>query len=303
MRRAIARRALFSISVCCAWLLIVAAGAHAGAADGRLRANRETAWRDTRALLAELLLPPGAARSASRPPSPSLRPPRISALNTVGAHAWWTSRRSPAQVLAYFRAHAPGPSGQVEVVTEPTSSVILMWAIDGPHLFSQQLQLTVAALPDGRTGIMAQAQSTWMVPRSQSERVPSGVRAVAVTLRIGTGLGGTKHRRSHIYRITGAARVDAIVSAIDALPIVQPGIVYSCAELLQDVPQLTLRFLSATGSTVARAQVNVFPGRHGASGWTSCDPIDFWIGARRQTPLTSHTFVSRIATMLGADFS
>lgn len=302
MRRGVTRRAL-PICACCALLLLLAGGPARAHARSPLQVNRATAWRDSRALLAELRLPRGALRSATQPPAPGLSQPRVTAEHTVAVGAWWTSRSSPAQVLTYFRTHAPRAHGQLEVVTEPTTSVILMWSIDGPHLFSQQLQLTAAALPDGRTGIMAQAQSVWMVPRPPGERVPDGVRAVAVTLRIGSGLGGMRHQRTHAYRIRGAAPVAAIVSAIDALPIVQPGIFYSCPAIFSGMPRLALRFLSADGSTLAQAQVNVYPGRHGASGWNSCDPIAFWIGGRRQTPLTSHSFVRRIATLLGADFS
>ena len=69
------------------------------------------------------------------------------------------------------------------------------------------------------------------------------------------------------------------------------------------MPLLTMRFGSGAGSTLARAQVSVYPGRQGASGWNSCDPIDFWIGGKAQQALTSQTFVKQIGKLIGADIS
>jgi hypothetical protein len=204
--------------------------------------------------------------------------------------------------LAYVKAHRPATRGYYQLVFE-SSSVIFMWTIDGQHLASQQLQVTVATLADGRTGIMAQAESVWMVPRPRSERAPTSVRSVAVTLRMGSGPGGMKHEHAHTYLFTHAAKVTSIVNAFDALPIAQPGLVYSCPAMIAHMPLLSVRFISGAGFTLGRALVNVYPGSDGASGWNACDPIDFWIGSRRQTPLTSHTFVKQIGRLIGADIS
>ncbi|MGH2844382.1 MAG: hypothetical protein ACRDKL_12500, partial [Solirubrobacteraceae bacterium] len=215
------RRALVVVCACGAGLLSVLAGS--AGADGGLRANKAIALRDARALLAALRLPRGAMPTTSQPPLPALVPPQITAENTVGVSAWWTSADTPAAVLVYVRAHPPVRPGDYQLGWGDSGDM-LMWTIDGAHLYSQELQVTAATLASGHTGIMAQAQSTWMVPRPRSEQLPPGVRSVAVTLRIGSGLGGMKHQHTHHYLITHATRVAAIVSAFNTMPISQPGI-------------------------------------------------------------------------------
>jgi len=209
-------------------------------------------------------------------------------------------------VFSYLQAHPPRERGYYQLMTEPSTSastVIFGWLIDGPHLFSQQLQVTVATLSNGETGIMAQARSVWMVPRPRSERIPASVRVIDLTLRIGSGAGGMKHQRTHRYVFTERAQVTRLRREFDSLPIAQPGLAYNCPAMLAHEPLLTMRFISGAGSTLARAQVNVYPGRHGASGWNSCDPIEFWIGNTQQTALTSQTFVAQIAKLIGANIS
>jgi hypothetical protein len=111
------------------------------------------------------------------------------------------------------------------------------------------------------------------------------------------------HQHSHTYRFTHAAKASSIVGAFDAMPVTQPSVIFGCPVMIPGMPVLTLRFVSGAGTTLARAQVNVHVGSEGGSGSTTCDPIDFWIGTRRQTPLTSHTFVKQIAKLIGANIS
>ena len=272
-------------------------------ADSRLQANKAIAQRDARALLRQLRLPSSATPSSTQPPVAGLTPPRVSNENTVGVSAWWTASASPAAVLNYFTDHPPRMPGFTQVITEPPSLVIRSWIIDGAHLYSEDLEVTVATLANGRTGIMAQAQATWMVPRPLAEQLPAAVRSVEVTLRIGSAPGGTRDEHTRSYHLTGAATVTSIVSAFDAMPISQPGLFYGCPAMFPGMPRLRLRFLSGAGVTLARAQVDVYPGKRGDSGWINCDPIDFWIGAKRQIPLTSHTFVRQIAKLIDANIS
>lgn len=272
----------------------------------RPQANQAVARRDARALLGQLRLPAGAKRSPSEPAGggAALHPPRITNAHAVATDRWWISPESTASVLAYVEAHPPAAPGYLSRVTEG-STVIFTWTIDGAHLFSQQLQVTAQALGGGRIGIMAQAQSVWMVPRPLGERVADGVLAVDVTLRIGGGQDGRDAMHTHTYVLTGT-KAAAVVRALDSLPITQPGLVYSCPAEFASEPSLTLAFKGGSGRshpTVARASVDVYPGSKGASGWNACDAINFWIGGRRQTPLTSQTFVKRMAKLIGANFS
>lgn len=154
-------------------------------------------------------------------------------------------------MLAYVRAHPPHVPGYYQA-SWWDSGDILTSLIDGAHLYSQQLRVAVATLADGQTGIMAQTQSVWMVPRSPGERVPASVRSVAIGLRIGSGLDGVRHQHTDNYLIRHAATVAAIVNAFNAMPISQPGLILNCPVMLADQPRLTLRFRSETGATLAR---------------------------------------------------
>jgi hypothetical protein len=42
---------------------------------------------------------------------------------------------------------------------------------------------------------------------------------------------------------------------------------------------------------------------NGRSGWTGCDPIEFWVHGKTQKSLTSQTFVKQIARLIGANIS
>lgn len=291
---------------CCACgALLLGPVAGAAGADSRLRANKAIARRDARMLLAQLRLPGGAVRSASEPAGAgsALKPPLAGSEDTVRLSAWWTSEESAAAVLAYVKAHRPAWNRHLQVMTQQQStSLLYTWSIEGPHLYSRGLQVTAATLADGRTGILAQADSVWTVPRPRREQLPAGVRSLAVALRIGSGVGGMKDQRTRTVRLTAPATVASIVKAFNALQIMQPGQMYMCTALFPGRPLLTLRFMGAS-SMLARAQVYVYPGRDGASGWNNCDAIQFWIHGKQQTPLISRTFVGYVGRLLGTPIS
>jgi len=293
---------------CGATSALAASGAPAASgalAETQLQANQAIARRDARALLEQLQLPSGVTSSATEPMGVGtdlLKPPRVWEKNTIGVSRWMISPESPAALLAYVGAHPPRERGFRQQITEG-STVIFTWIIDGQHLLSQDLQITVAPLADGHTGLMAEAQSVWMVPRPASERVGPGIDAVDLTLRIGSGPAGVTREHVHRYVFTRPTQVTNIVQEFNRLPISQPGLLYSCPAMLPRMPLLTLRFMGANGSTLARAAVTVHSRKNGYAGWNSCDPIDFWIGARQLTPLTSHTFVVSIGKLIGTSIS
>jgi hypothetical protein len=164
--------------------------------------------------------------------------------------------------------------------------------------------VAAAAAVGGGVALAAGSRSTPRQPNRlgahpASERVPSGVRVVDVTLQVG--------RRHSYYRLPSAA-TKPVVAVLNSLEIVQAGTVSSCPMESADTarPLLTLYFRAGSGPAhpaLARAQVYVVQGKHGYSGWTPCDPISFWIGNDRQTPLVSDTFVAEIARLTGANIS
>lgn len=294
----------------CAALLCLAGGAQA---DTRLQSNEAAARHDARHLLELLKLPHDVTSSATRPRvgGSLIGEPSANGRFWAGDQAYWTTSANPHAIIAYVEAHLPAGSslagtGSSSGGSTSSLSVMLGWPALGLRVFNRTMTVSVVSSSQGHSAIVARSQSYWMYPRASGEQVPGGVHAIAVTLRIGGGPEGLKHQRIRTYPIWRAARVARIVSEFDSLPIVQPGVAYSCPAIINgiELPLLTLSFKSGEqGPVLARADVQVSPGRHGASGWNGCDPIDFWIGGRRQTPLTSRTFVKRIGRLIGVDIS
>ena len=140
---------------------------------------------------------------------------------------------------------------------------------------------------DGRTFIRVDAGAAWVYPRSPSEVVPSGVRAIDV-------VGGGVSRS-----VTDPRKVARIVRWFDALNIVQPGQgTVSCMAVLAS--EVTFTFHSASGAEASA----IVPSRP-ADG---CDPIEFSIGRHRQTPLIDSTpgkgmaFIDRVQRLLRVRF-
>ncbi|HUY58385.1 MAG TPA: hypothetical protein VMV16_01625 [Solirubrobacteraceae bacterium] len=278
----------------------------ASAQASRLWANKLAARRDARALVASVRLPSGATRLPARGPT-------VSSVGVSG-HAKWASGESQKAVIAYIRSHPPAGAklqswgsngGSPTVGTE--LMLLYTWPSVGLELYSRSLWISVDQLSRGRSRVFGTSQSDWIEPRSVSERVPNGVRVVDVTLRVGHAIGGTDHpvTTTHVFR--RAADVSSLIAMVDALPTVQRGDEeIGCPAMLAGPasPLLTLTFRAGRARpALARAQVNVYPGRNGASGWNNCDPIQFWIGNTQQTALTSQAFVKQIAKLIGANIS
>jgi hypothetical protein len=294
--------------------LLLALVGVARAAESQLQANRAAAQRDARKLLALVQLPKDVERSAARPRAGGTLVGERSANSRYWARAqeFWMTDADPQSIIAYVKAHRPLGS-KIEVwgsSSGPGSNtsldVIFSWPSVGQEIDGRMLTLTVVTPSSGPSAIVAQSQSSGMFPRPSSERVPSGVRRVAITLRIGSGRSGLRHMHISTYVVWRESRVAALVKAFDNLPIVQPPGGLSCPLLVagSDGPALTLQFRAGpAGPALARAEVYVTHGTDGFAGFNSCDPIDFWIGGRQQTALTSPTFVRQIGQLIGANIS
>lgn len=306
------------MAVLCA---VVGAALVAGAAQGQghgqgqgqteLQANRAAARRDAGQMLASLRLPAGVSRLA-RAPGFARSLAGAGSLNgryVAGKAAWWSTTADPAGIITYLEQHRPAGSSRLgtgsggDASTGTSSREALFTWPDTNRVYSRELTVTVVTPRSGASVIVARSQSHWMIPRSPTERVPSGVSRIVITLRIGAGPQGLRpplHALS--YTVWRPRRVAALVDEFDSLPIVQPGVMYSCPAMLLNRPTLNLRF-AAADAALARAQVYVAPGKNRYAGWNMCDPISFWIAGRAQTALTSHTFVSLVGKLIGASIS
>lgn len=269
-----------------AGLALLAAGATAGLLAGVAAAHKQTAGSNKRAaqqaapgLLAALMLPLGASAVASDPsrlhllgraPSAPVTP------NLVDAHGFWHVPGTPGSVLRWIEDHPPA-GGERDLGGQSGSSssgVTAQWegysfASVAGVLSYRALLVEVAAAAGGGTALRADGQAVWLVPRSGSEWIPAGVRAIVISSKRvnGPSIGPRT--------VTGARTVKRIVSLVNELPAAQPG-VYSCPD--DTGPFVTLRFATApsSGRTIAVADAD-------GSG---CGLVSLRIGNRTEPPLT-----------------
>jgi hypothetical protein len=241
-------------------------------------------------LLALFLPPPGAMRVPREPVGDRgfLRRQTFSiGGHSVSRHGFWRVRHRLDSVVAFVKAHPP--RGAVRPGGGATSEGPGIPANRSLDFLVQQsrglrpahwIEVTMAALPHGSTGIRVDAVAGWIVPRSPREKVPPGVREVDIH---------SAHRSLRVIELT---KVQTVVRWFDALGIVQGGAAYACPALFRG-PRVTLDFRSANRALLARARFLAGPVS------SECSPIEFSIQGRRQTPLVGFTFWNRLKRFVG----
>jgi hypothetical protein len=258
------------------------------AATEQEAANQQAAEAEAASLLELLQLPPGAVQSASPPPDSGLSQPaelpRTPKL--IDRPSWWLVPGSRDGVLEWIKEHAPAgsqPVGGGEIVGAGLNSrfVNFGWPPIPEVLASRTLMVEGVGLADGSTGLRADAQVVWTVPRPASEVIPARARVIAVRFS-GRRI---SHRR---FLITRSKAVRRIATLIDGLPTVQPG-VHSCPMIRANPPTLTLTFRTRPrGRALA---VAVQPKAAGV-----CQPMKLSINGEAQTPLLGGGSVVRLVT-------
>lgn len=140
--------------------------------------------------------------------------------------------------------------------------------------------------PKGGTLLRADGQVVWLSTRSPSERVPAGVSSIEVAR-------GPTYRQITLRRtISTAGSVRRIVTAIDMLPIVQPGTTACPEEPLGPVVRLSFR--GHTGNVLAQAV------QAAGSEVDNCSPMYFSIKDHEQKPLAEGaSVIDTISQLLG----
>lgn len=288
-----------AIFVCVAALVATSVIA---APDRTSTGNRRAARHDAGLLLSRVQLPAGAVSSPAEPSGDGghLKPwPAIDATSArVDVHAWWEIPASRDAVLAYVKAHPPANakpagSGGLYVGGKPIDQTLsFSWPPVRGVLGQRTLVLTIMELADGDAGVLAQAQSDWIVPRPRSEKVPSTVHEVDVAS------GPLNSSPTLRVSVVSPAAVRRLVSLINELPIVQPA-AYSCPALILDgAHAVTLSFRSAAGGRLlARATYVAYP--HLAYDSGPCNAIDLTIAGRRRKPLLGGDFLRRVQRLVG----
>lgn len=277
--------------------------------EGRTQAqNHRSAIQDARKLLTRVELPADATRSEGNPAGAggglSGPPSSQAGVKQVDLASWWTAGESRSAVLKYVQAHPPaggrltmsGGEGRCRPGQRPPHCPIhLTWvgfsfpAVRGV-LGTRWLLVQAERLKNGSTGIRADAEVQWIIPRPSSETVPSGVTAIEVVRRV-------NRRPPTVSRtVTRRGQVQRIIKLIDRLPALQPG-VWSCPAAPGDPAIVTLTFETRPGGAPA-AQAHA-PADSGNSE-TGCDAMSFSVRGRRQTPLV-HTrhFLTAVGRLLG----
>jgi hypothetical protein len=154
----------------------------------------------------------------------------------------------------------------------------------------RELAVTATALPDGETGVLAEAQSDWIVPRPTVERLPLSTGEIDIT----SGTPGLAPSES--FSVSTPSEVRKIVRLINGLPIAQP-IVYGCPALT-DPRLVRMTFRTATGGP-ALDVLTYYDFRPWSGPSQACKTVDLTIAGRRQDPLIGGDFLQAIGRMLG----
>jgi hypothetical protein len=250
-------------------------------------ARRRRARADATTLLGRVRLPAGAEQLSSEPADDGgtlSRPVSRPAIPTtlVDEHTWWRVPGSAASVLAYTRAHVPRGGKFRESGSQATGRGDVVSGYDGfvwppvdRLLGSRELLVQVTTLAGGGTGVRADAQVQWIIPRPVSERIPRGVHEIDVA-RAAPG-----DAPSLEVKVVSQREIRALVAMVDALGIVQPG-AYSCPLQQGDAPIVTFTFRASDEGTVLASAGELASAREPT---TSCDPMTFSIRGHPQTPL------------------
>ncbi len=207
----------------------------------------------------------------------------------VDRHGWWRVRQSADDVIAFIRAHPPrggeltstgsGWNGHVQSL-----SLAYHWRPIPGVLDPRALVINVAALPDGSSGVRADAEVVWIKPRPASERVPAGVRVIDISRPPTLSL-----------HVTDQAKVRRLVAIINRLPIVQPG-AWSCPAM-RPAPTITFTFRASPGGAILAAASEHSDVQEPT---TPCDPLSFSVRGTPRTPLLrGAAFLAAAGRLLG----
>jgi hypothetical protein len=294
--------ALVSVATAGAQARHPAAGAHVSAATAV--PNQARAAADVRALLDLARLPAGSVRLAGAPAGTSVIDndlPSQATVNLVDAHSWWRVPGTLDAILAYLKAHPPrgesssGTGSGSSRVSGPGSRTVsygeVTFDFPAPPGVLDSRTLTVKATSIGAdvTAVRVDAEDAWEIPRPSSERIPAGVHEIDVVRAI---VGRPPTVSAHVV---DASEVAAIVKLLDALPVVQPGVI-GCPMIPAGAATVTLTFRAKSGGVLLARAAQL------ALAWeipTACDPVTLTIGGRAQHPLLAGSaFLTAIGKLL-----
>jgi hypothetical protein len=254
--------------------------------------NQRAAARDDHLLLSRLALPGDARRSAREPTGGgstlTSEGPHTASPDVIDRRAWWVVPRPELAVLAFVNAHIPAgshiyTSGWGSRYGIRTSSYVwFQWPAIKSVLYERKLVVQLAPLPNGSTGVRADAEDVWEMPMLASEQIPSSARVLDVFVVPADPFGRHPIRRavspSPSITVTDTAKVSKIAAMIDHLATRQP-VASTCLAQEGEGPFVVFNF-RATQNGPVLAQASKEAGPEGP-----CEPMHLWIHKHKQTPL------------------
>jgi hypothetical protein len=282
IRRLIVATVVVSVAAVCGIAAFSAAGKTAG--------DKVAAERDARMLLQELRLPAGAITVAAEPSgdgrvlrAPSSQP---GVVGLVDRHRFWQAPSSLSSVIDFIKAHPPGGSqlasagGGLEGPGIPPNQSVTFSFPATASVAASWLNVDAVALPDGQTGVRADAQ----VPSvRRHERVPHHIGVLRISWT---------NPRNPTITITNVDEINAIARAVDRYPLGTDGV---CAEGF--VPQsITFSFLDSRHGRVLGRLTGVTDGAPDAA----CEPSTLWVrGDGIQLLVEDSDLLRRVNQVLG----
>jgi hypothetical protein len=223
-----------------------------GIGDGDEPAGERAAREDARARLDAFAPPPGAEAVDSTGTEIDGFGPEFDENETlIDVSGLWVSPEPLGTVMHWLRAAAPagsrlvetGGSGRgVRASHEPGAAYDFgYWWGDARGIARERkLEVTVTRRGDG-TAIRADAEGNWVVPRPSSERLPDGIRVIAIERE--RLVGRYEPRATGIVArglIRSPEAVASIVALLDSLETVQPGRITCPPEAPHSVIRLRL---------------------------------------------------------------
>jgi hypothetical protein len=241
-------------------------------------ANQAAAQSAVAQTLAAAPLPPGATAVTGPPCGWALTPGAGSSIGTnlASATAYYRVPGSASSLYSAVRSSPPAGSHLGATGTSSSGGTTVDYSVsftspDIPgQVGSRSLNYTFADLGGGETALSVFSQAEWLIPRPASEVVPAGVKSMLI------GLGGPVGDGAppiSVHRTTDAAAIRNTIAAVDALQLMQPGLVHSCPVIPVANAFLHVEFFGSHHSPLASATES------------GCGSVSFWIGGQPQFAL------------------
>jgi hypothetical protein len=210
------------------------------------------ARRDAVQLLSRVRLPRGSKRVAGQPSGDGnvLSSPaqQVADPNLVDLHRFYVVAEDSTDVYAYVQSHRPAGSTLSGSGTGANASSTDQWFVSygwppiKTVLDTRTLVISIAALPDDRSGIRVDARVTWLPAKPAGDLIGKGATVLTAVLSKGLNPGEAGH-----LPVTTAdpRKIEAIRDFINSLGVVAPGVRMCPVDFGQ---YLTISFSKSAGA-------------------------------------------------------